>query len=114
NERIVGAIEIEGRARNYDYTLRTLHTDKGTYDIGNAIPLSSIQNADHTASQARASKLKIASQVASDVLSLASPIIVLASSPNQTYEIAEKLYESVENDIERDEDVELVIKLIQS
>ncbi len=114
NERIVGAIEIEGRARNYDYTLRTLHTDKGTYDIGNAIPLSSIQNADQTASQARASKLKIASQVASDVLSLASPIIVLASSPNQTYEIAEKLYESVENDIERDEDVELVIKLIQS
>lgn len=114
NERIVGAIEIEGRARNYDYTLRTLHTDKGTYDIGSTIPLSSIQNADQTASQARVSKLKIASQVASDVLSLESPIIVLASSPNQTYEIAEKLYESVENDIERDEDVELVIKLIQS
>lgn len=114
NERIVGAIEIEGSARNYDYTLRTLHTDKGTYDIGNTIPLSSIQNADQTASQAKASKLKIASQVASDVLSLESPIIVLASSPNQTYEIAEKLYESVGNDIERDEDVELVIKLIQS
>lgn len=116
NERIVGAIEIEGRARNYDYTLRTLHTDKGTYDIGSTIPLSSIQNADQTASQAKASKVKIASQVASDVLSLESPIIVLASSPSQTYEIAESLYESVGNDIETDEDVdvELVIKLIQS
>lgn len=114
NERIVGAIEIEGRARNYDYTLRTLHTDKGTYDIGSTIPLSSIQNSDQTASQARGSKVKIASQVASGVLSLESPIIVLASSPNQTYEIAESLYESVGNDIETDEDVELVIKLVQS
>src|SRR5690606_20652574 len=89
NERIVGAIEIEGRARNYDYILRTLHTDKGTYDIGSTILLSSIQNSDQTASQARGSKVKIASQVASGVLSLESPIIVLASSPNQTYEIAE-------------------------
>ncbi|MCO6494552.1 MAG: DEAD/DEAH box helicase [Bacteroidetes bacterium] len=114
NERIVGAIEIEGRARNYDYTLRTLHTDKGTYDIGSTIPLSSIQNSDQTASQARGSKEKIASQVASGVLSLESPIIVLASSPNQTYEIAESLYESVGNDIETDEDVELVVKLVQS
>lgn len=114
NERIVGAIEIEGRARNYDYILRTLHTDKGTYDIGSTILLSSIQNSDQTASQARGSKVKIASQVASGVLSLGSPIIVLASSPNQTYEIAESLYESVGNDIETDEDVELVIKLVQS
>lgn len=114
NERIVGAIEIEGRARNYDYTLRTLHTDKGTYNIGHAIPLSSIQNSDQTVSEARGSKVKMASQVASGVLSLESPIIILASNPNETYKIAESLYDSVGNDIERDEDVELVIKLVQS
>lgn len=114
NERIVGAIEIVGRARDYDYTLRTLHTDKGTYDIGSAIPLSNVQDADQTASQARNSKIRIASQVASDVLSLESPIIVLASSPNETYKIAESLYESVGNDIETDEDVELIVKLVQS
>ncbi|SHH70642.1 DEAD/DEAH box helicase [Flavobacterium johnsoniae] len=114
NERIVGAIEIEGRARNYEYTLRTLHTDKGTYDIGCTIPLSSIENSDHTASQARDSKVKMASQVASDVISLESPIIVLASNPNETYKIAENLYENVGNDIETDEDVDLVIKLVQS
>lgn len=114
NERIVGAIEINGRARNYDYTLRTLHTDKGTYDIGSVIPLSTVQEADQTASQARGSKVKMASSVASDILSLESPIIVLASNPNETYKIAESLYESAGNDIETDEDVELVIKLVQS
>lgn len=114
NERIVGAIEINGRARNYDYTLRTLHTDKGTYDIGSVIPLSTVQEADQTASQARGSKVKMASSVASDILSLESPIIVLASNPNETYKIAESLYESVGNDVETDEDVELVIKLVQS
>ena len=114
NERIVGAIEIEGRGRNYDYVLRTLHTDKGTYDIGSAIPLSSVQDAVLTASQARISKVKMASHVASDVISLESPIIVLASNPNETYKIAENLYESVGNDVEIDEDVELVIKLVQS
>src|SRR5690625_2886449 len=114
NERIVGAIKVEGRARNYDYVLRTLHTDKGTYGIGSVIPLSRRQEADRTASEARASKVKIASQVASDILSLNSPIIVLASSPGQTYDIAGSLYISVENDIDIDEDIELVIKLVQS
>ena len=114
NERIVGAIEIEGRARNYDYVLRTLHTDKGTYGIGSVILLSSVPDAGQTASQARGSKVKIASHVASEVLSLESPIIVLASDPNETYKIAETLYESVGNDTETDEDVELVIKLVQS
>lgn len=114
NERIVGAIEIVGRARNYDYVLRTLHTDKGTYDIGSVIHLSSVREAGQTASQARVSKVKMACQVASDILNLESPIIVLASNPNETYKIAESLYESFGNDVETDEDVELVIKLVQS
>lgn len=114
NERIVGAIKVEGRARNYDYVLKTLHTDKGTYGIGDVIPLSSVHNADQTASDARASKVKIATKVASDILSMESPIIVLAASPGETYKIAENLYQSVGRDIEPDEDVELVIKLVYS
>lgn len=114
NERMVGAIETKGRARNYDYVLKTLHTDKGTYDIGNEILLSSVQGSEQTASEARGSKVKIACHVASDMLNLKSPIIVLASSPNETYKIAENLYESVQSDLEIDEDVELVIKLVQS
>ena len=114
NERIVGAIGIDGRGRDYDYVLTTLHTDKGTYEIGNAILLNSIRGAALTASQARGTKVRIASQVASDILSLESPIIVLASNPNETYKIAEALHESVENDLELDDDVELVVKLVLS
>lgn len=115
NERIVGALEIQGKARSYKYVLRTLHTDKGTYDIGSVIPLSSSdKEANQTASQARGSKVKIVSKVASDILDIDSPIIVLASNPRETYKIAEDLYESIENDIEIDEDVDLVIKLIRS
>jgi hypothetical protein len=59
NERGIGAIQIEGRGRAYDYALTTLHTDKGTYEIGEAIPLFR-GTTDETASQARASKVKIA------------------------------------------------------
>jgi len=114
NERIVGAIEVDGRGRKYNYTLRALQTVKGTFKIGEGIILKSIEDADEPAAKARTSKLKIATKLSSFVANLVSPIIVLASSPSDTFKIAEQLYESIENDIEKDEDVELVIKLVQS
>ena len=40
NERVVGAIQVEGNGRNYNFLLRTLHTNKGTYEIGEAISLA--------------------------------------------------------------------------
>src|SRR5690606_1904666 len=83
NERVIGAIEVHGTAREYSYTLRTLHTEKGTYEIGNRIPLSDGSGRE-TASQARGSKVKIARTVAGDFLDLNSPIIVLASNPAET------------------------------
>lgn len=114
NERVIGAIQIEGHRREYDYVLRTLHTDKGTYEIGDAIPLINLVNAHETASQARASKVKVAKSVAANFINLSSPIIVLASDPNETYSIAEALFESSVNHFEHDEDVDLLIKLVQS
>jgi replicative superfamily II helicase len=113
NERVIGAIQIEGRRREYDYVLRTLHTDKGTYEIGGAIPLFP-GTADETASKARVSKVKIAKTVAANCLNPASPIIVLASDPNETYSIAEALFEDSTINFEYDEDVDLLIKLVQS
>ena len=113
NERVIGAIQIEGQGREYDYVLRTLHTDKGIYEIGDAIPLSSV-NPEETASQARVSKVKIATTVASNFLNLNSPIIVLASDPNETYRIAETLFENSRVDFDQDEDIDLLIKLVQS
>jgi superfamily II DNA/RNA helicase len=113
NERVIGAIQVEGRGRAYDYLLRTLHTDKGTYEVGDAIPLIS-GDAEETASHARGSKVKIARTVAANFLNLASPIIVLASDPNETYSIAETLFEKSNDNFGQDDDVDLLIKLVQS
>jgi superfamily II DNA/RNA helicase len=113
NERVIGAIQIEGQKREYDYVLRTLHTDKGTYEVGEAIPLFP-GTTDETASQARASKVKIAKTVGANCLNPASPIIVLASDPNETYSIAETLFEKSDDNFGYDDDVDLLIKLVQS
>lgn len=113
NERVIGAIKVEGRGRDYDYLLKTLHTDKGTYEVGDAIPLGKGDSAE-TASEARGSKVKITKAVAAEFLNLDSPIIVLASDPNETYSIAESLYEKSSDDFAQDEDVDLLIKLVQS
>lgn len=114
NERVIGAIQLEGRGRKYDYLLKTLHTDKGTYEIGESIPLIHVEDAEETASSARGSKVKIAKTIAANFLNLASPIIVLASDPNETYNIAETLFEKSSDNFEQDEEVDLLIKLVQS
>jgi superfamily II DNA/RNA helicase len=114
NERVVGAIQVEGRARVYDIFLKTLHTQKGTYEIGDSIPLASFQNAELTKSQLTNSKIKVASCISAEILSLDSPIIVLAADPAETYTIAEHLYQRSQTQFDRDEDIELLIKLVQS
>src|SRR5690554_478633 len=114
NERVVGAVEVTGRGRDYEISLKTLHTDKATYEIGEAIPLDSFQNAQETKSALTAAKYKIAAKAASAVLSLDSPLIVLAANPGQTYKIAELLYSDVGVDLPIDEDVRLVKLLVES
>jgi replicative superfamily II helicase len=113
NERVIGAIQVEGIGKEYNYFLRTLHTDKGTYEIGDAIPLC-YRSTEETAFQARASKVKISKAVASKFLNIKLPIIVLASDPGQTYDIAEFLFEKSNDNFGYDLDVDLLIKLVQS
>jgi len=113
NERVIGAIQIVGQSREYEYVLRTLHTDKGTFDIGEVIPLFP-GTTDETASQARGSKIKIAKIVGANFLNIASPIIILASDPNETFSIAETLFEKSDDNFGHDDDVDLLIKLVQS
>lgn len=114
NERVVGAIEVCGRGRTYDLLLRTLHTEKGTYEIGGAIPLAHIENAEQTKSQVSNSKIRVASCASGEILDLANPIIVLAADPAETYTIAENLYGKSREDFEPDQDIELLIRLVQS
>ncbi len=114
NERVVGAIEVSGRGRMFDFNLITLHTDKGTYEIGEKIPLAHFENDENTKSHVSNSKVRIASKMAVAVLDISTPIIVLAASPNQAYTIAETLYNGSDNHFEVDDEVDLLIRLIQS
>jgi len=117
NERVVGAIEVEGRGRNYGLNLKTLHTNKGSYEIGESIPLHHFTDADESKSKfygGNGSKKKVAEKLASQILDINSPIIVLARHPNETYEIAETLYDSARTDFETDADVDLLKRLVSS
>lgn len=116
NERVVGAIQVDGRARDYTFSLTTLQTQKGSYEIGDSIPLHHFENADETKSSiygSNGSKKKVATKLAEQILDLNSPIIVLASTINETFDIADKLLEHNE-EIEPDEDVDLVKRLVAS
>ncbi len=117
NERVVGAIQVNGNGRNYDFSLRTLHTQKGSYEIGESIPIHHFTDADEAKSKfygGNGSKKQVAEKMASQILDIRSPIIVLARHPNETYEIAEKLYENARADFETDEDVDLLKRLVSS
>ena len=117
NERVVGAIEVEGRGRNYDLNLKTLHTNKGSYEIGESIPLHHFTDADEPKSKfygGNGSKKKVAEKLASQILDISSPIIILARHPNETYEIAETLYDNARTDFETDADVDLLKRLVSS
>lgn len=114
NERLVGAIEVNGRGRNYGFQLRPLHTEKGTYDIGEAISLEEIENSDRTRSQISNSKVKIASCLASQILKPGDPVIVLAANPGKTYDVAEELYQASDYDFTGDEEIDLLIRLVQT
>ena len=117
NERVVGAIEVKGRGRSYDFNLRTLHTLKGSYSVGEPINLFHFEDAEQTKSEfygANGSKKKVATKTATKFLNIEEPIIVLASSPNQTYDIAEELYKNSKTDFEEDADVSLLKRLVAS
>ncbi len=113
NERVIGAIQIEGRGKKYDFVLKTLHTTKGTYEIGDNIPLLHYEDAGLTKSKIN-SKLKIASHLSSQVLDINSPIIVLASKINETYSIADYLYNASTDNFDNDEDIDLLIRFVES
>ncbi|MEQ8554574.1 MAG: DEAD/DEAH box helicase [Cyclobacteriaceae bacterium] len=117
NERVVGAIEVEGKGRNYGLNLKTLHTNKGSYEIGESIPLHHFTDADEPKSKfygRNGSKKKVAEKLASQILDISSPIIVLARHPNETYEIADTLYDNAKADFETDPDVDLLKRLVSS
>jgi hypothetical protein len=114
NERIVGAIKVEGGRREYDFVLQTLSTQKGTYQIGEEIPLEHFEEAELTWSQVKNSKKQIVTTLTPKLLDRNSPLIVLAEQVRHTYDIAEKLYQQSDSVLNEDDDIELLKKFIES
>lgn len=114
NERVIGALQADGRGRNFDIYLQTLNTIKGTYQIADKVPLIVVQNSNINKSQVTNSKVKFASFVAEKILDIKSPIIVLAAGIDETYTIANYLYKNCNQIFNDDEDIELLKKFVQT
>ncbi len=117
NERIIGALTIEGQARNYKINLKTLSTQKSTYEIGQDISMADIENAARPKSEiygSNGSKVQFASLLAGKILDPQSPIIVLASSPSETFKIADLLELTVTREFELDPEIELIRRYVES
>jgi len=117
NERVIGGIKVGGRGKNFQVYLETLNTAKGTYKISEKIPLISsnkIENLNENKSQISNSKLKLASFVGRNILDINNPIIILAAGIDETYTVADYLYENCNQDFEDDEDIKLLKKFIQT
>jgi superfamily II DNA/RNA helicase len=113
NERIIGAIQTEGRGKNFDIYLKTLTTAKATYQISENIPLIHKQDANKPLSKIN-SKVYLAKFVGGEIIDLKSPIIVMADGIDETFKIAEYLTENCNTDFEEDEDIRLLQKFIQT
>ena len=117
NERVIGGIKVGGRGKNFQVYLETLNTAKGTYKISEKILLISsnkIENLNENKSQISNSKLKLASFVGRNILDINNPIIILAAGIDETYTVADYLYENCNQDFEDDEDIKLLKKFIQT
>lgn len=117
NERVIGGIKVEGIGKKFQVYLETLNTTKGTYQISEKIPLVSsdnIKNLNEYKSQISNSKLKLAQFVGRNVLDINNPVIILVAGIDETYTVANYLYENCNQDFEVDEDIELLKKFIQT
>jgi replicative superfamily II helicase len=114
NERVVGTLKTEGRGRNFDIYLQTLNTVKGSYNIGDKIPIIEIKSENITKSEVTSSKLEFLKFFSSKILNYNSPIIILASNISETYTIADYLMKNCNHNFNHDKDIDLLKKFVQS
>lgn len=110
NERVIGALAVDGKRKPYSITLKTLNTIKGSYAISEKIPI--INNITKNKKNFN-SKIKIVQLTSKHVLDTEYPIIILAAEVNETFQIADYLYNSL-SDIITDEDIKLLQKFVKS
>ncbi len=112
NERVVGALIKEGSRRNYEFKLKTLLTNKGTYLTEENIKLADSNQNDPTTSKLNTKKL-FASTLAAKLLDIKEPTIILAGDPSSAFDIANNICSKIENEFENDPDVELIRRFIE-
>lgn len=116
NERVIGALMADGGRRKYDIKLKTLLSNKGTFKVDEDITLAEIEDGPMPISKfygSAGNKKKFSSLVASEIIDIKEPTVILARNPGDTFDIARFIYEHSTNDFEEDEEVELVRKFVQ-
>ena len=115
NERIIGALMAEGSRKNYSVKLKTLLTEKGTFKVDEDIVLHHFDSAPLTRSKVYGSggvKKKFSALATASLTNQSS--IILAKTPGDTFDIAEDLWNYSTGYYGDDEDIELVIRYIES
>jgi superfamily II DNA/RNA helicase len=115
NERVIGALMAEGERHSYSFKLKTLLTQKGTFAIDEDIELCRLKDATVTLSRLYGNggiKKKFASAISAELNEQA--LIVLARTPGDTFNIAEDIYNELEDNGPADDDLELVIKYVEA
>lgn len=112
NERIIGALVYQGSRRNYEIKLKTLLTNKGTYQTDEDILLAQSNINDVTACKLKTKKV-FASTLASKIISINEPSVILAADPSSAFDIANDICSKINIDFPVDEDIELVRRFIE-
>ena len=116
NERVIGALLAEGSRRKYDIKLKTLLSNKGTFKVDEDIVLAEIDEGPMPISQfygGNGNKKKFSSLLASEIIDIREPSVILARDPGSTFDVAQFVYENSTNQFEEDDEVELVRRFVQ-
>ncbi|QJD79067.1 DEAD/DEAH box helicase [Spirosoma rhododendri] len=119
NERIIGAVSVEGSGRNFSILLNTLFTEKGTYEVSDKILMTSFENAAVTKSSLFGGSTKSAGRKTILSAYLASSFIdensiVLVGTPEDTFTVAESIWSLWGNNDKIDNEVQLVKKYVSA
>lgn len=112
NERVIGALVKDGSRRDYNFKLKTLLTNKGTYQLEEDILLANSENNDPTYSSLSSKKL-FASVLGCKIINIEEPTVILARNPNDAFDIANNICSTIIQEFEIDEDIELVRRFIE-
>lgn len=112
NERVIGALTATGTRREYDIKLKTLLTNKGTYQINEDVFLNSSNNNDPTISRLKTKKT-FASVLGAHRININDPSVIIADNPGSAFDIAHYLWETEDTQFDNDQDVDLVIKYVK-